>query len=298
MIQWWKCYRTNSCSNLVLVEKCDKLIVSLEESRKDLGYKIRALAQSVGFAIEMKRMYGCESSQFEGAETQSNKKQREVVSTIDACGWYVQALVTKWFLEDNHFEVVDMEMQGSGYDFDILIADEYDDRYDIEVWFGHNKRHHALRELTRVFGGCKDGPHIDRGSVQAGLKDVASDHGGINMNSTPDLPKIRKKLKQLRDEYTGFLVACRQKAMPPDMTATDFPIVPPESIQTNKCIIVLDFDGGMVFGKRGTGYLIHHPDFDKSSRDVARKIVQSLGFKYDQSRYTQKMNSAKLTGWD
>ena len=74
--------------------------------------------------------------------------------------------------------------------------------------------------------------------------------------------------------------------------------MPLESIQTNKCIIVLDFDGGTVFGKRAIGYLIHHLNFNQPSRDVARKIIRSLGFKYDQSRYTQKVNLVKLTGWD
>ena len=298
MIQWWKDYKRNGCSNPVLVEKCDRLIVPLEEYRRDLGNKVKAHAQIADSAMEIKHMHGWESNEFKNAETQSIQKQREIASTIDDYGRYVQALVTRWFLEDDYFKVVNLEMQGSDYDFDILIADEHDDRYDIEVWFGHNKRHHASRELTMIFGGSKDNPHIDRGSIPVRLKDVASDQGGINMNSAPDLPKVMEKLGQLRDEHTGFLVACRPQTMPSEITATDFPIVPPESIQTNKCIIVLDSDGEMAFGKRGTGYLIHHPDFDQSSRDVAKKIIRSLGFKYDQSRYTQKMNLIKWGGWN
>lgn len=298
MIQWWKDYKKNGCSNQTLVEKCDRLIIPLEKYRKDLGNKVRTYAQSADSAIEMQRMYGRESNEFKDAEILFNQKKRQIVSTIDGCGRHVQALVTRWFLEDDHFKVVDMEMQGQGYDFDILIADEYDDRYDVEVWFGHNKRHHAARESTMIFGGSKDNPHIDYGSVPVRLKNVASDQGEINMNSAPDLPNVMKKLGQLRDEHTGFLIACRPQAIPPEITATDFPTVLPESIQTNKCIIVLDFDGGGVFGKRGTGYLIHHPDFDQSSRNVAKKIIQSLGFKYDQSIYTQKVNLAKRFGWD
>lgn len=34
MIQWWKDYRNNGCSNPALVEKCDKLIVPLEKYRR------------------------------------------------------------------------------------------------------------------------------------------------------------------------------------------------------------------------------------------------------------------------
>ena len=247
--------------------------------------------------MELKHKYGWESSEFESAEALSNKTQRELSRTLDDMGRYIQPLVTKWFIEDDCFEVVNLEMQGPNYDFDILIADEHGNEYDIEVWFGQNKRHHALRELTVLCGGPKYAPHIDHGSVPYRLKDVASDLGGLSMNSAPDLRKVWDKLGQLRDGHTGFLIACRKQAQPLEMTATDFPIVPPGDIQTDKCIIVLDFDGTMD-GEHGAGYLVHHPDFDQASKEVARKIIRALGFKYDQSRYTQKIELAKWAGWN
>ena len=299
LIHWWKDYEKNGCSSPVLAAKCDRMIVPLEECRRDLGVKVRTLAQRVDESIRLHESHGwCRCTVCSDAEASSNDAQRELRRSMDDMGRYIQPLVTRWFLEDGNFSVVDWEMQGPDYDFDILIADEHGSEYDVEVWFGQNKRHHASRELVALYGGGKNDPHIDHGSVPDRLKDVASDQGGINMSSKPDLPKIMDKLGQLRDGHAGFLIACRQQAGPTEMTATDFPIVPPESIQANKCIIVLDFDGEMVFGKHGTGYLVHHPGFNQSSREVARKVIRSLGFKYDQSRYTQKKELAKWTGWD
>lgn len=299
LIRWWKDYKKSGCSNPVLTAKCDRLILPLEEYRRDLGGKVRTRILHLDERSRLHESHGwCRCTTCSNAEASSNDAQREWVRSIDDIGRYIQPLVTKWFLEDDHFGVIDWEIQGPDYDFDILIADEYGNEYDVEVWFGQNKRHHASRELMTLYGGDKNDPHIDDGSVPDRLKDVASDQGGINMSSKPDLPKIMDKLGQLRDEHVGFLIACRQQAGPTEMTATDFPIVPPESIQANKCIIVLDFDGEMVFGKRGTGYLIHHPSFNPSYKEVAQKIVQSLGFKYDQTRYTQKMELVKLAGWD
>ena len=299
LIHWWKDYKQNGCSNPVLVSKCDRMIVPLEEYRRDLGGKVRTMIIHLVEQLRLHELHGwCECTVCSNTDALANNAQRELERSIDDMGRYIQPLVTRWFLEDDHFSVMDWEIDGSDYNFDILIADGHGDEYDVEVWFGHNKRHHALRESTRLVGGRKGDLHIDRGSVPDRLKDVATDLGGISMRSKPDLPKIMDKLGQLRDEHTGFLIACRQRAGLIEMTSTDFPIVPPEDIPTNKCIIVLDFDGEMVFGKRGTGYLVYHPSFNPSYREVARKIVQSLGFKYDQNRYTQKKGFMKEVGWD
>lgn len=298
LIRWWKGYKKSGCSNPVLTAKCDRIIMPLEEYRRALGGKVRTMILHLTEELRLHESHGwCRCTTCSNTEALSNNAQRELDRSMKCRGRYIQPLVTRWFLEDDNFSVVDLEIRGPGYDFDILIADGRGEEYDVEVWFGQNKRDHALRESTMLVGGRSGDPHIDRGSVPARLEDVATNLGGISMSSEPDLPKIMEKLGQLRVGHVGFLIACRRQAGQTEILTTDFPIVPPDDIPTNKCIIVLDFDGEMVFGKRGTGYLIHHPSFNPSYREVAQQIVQSLGFKYDQARYTQKKNFMENVDW-
>ena len=72
---------------------------------------------------------------------------------------------------------------------------------------------------------------------------------------------------------------------------SDFPIVPQKCIPPNKCIVVLDFDGGSAFGERGAGYMVHHPHF--AHLEVTKKIIQVLGFRYDPDRYIEKVQTLK-----
>ena len=107
------------------------------------------------------------------------------------------------------------------------------------------------------------------------------------MDSKHDLPKIWEKLEQLPDNRVGFLVACRNGSNYTAMLwGTDFPIVQTECIPPNKCIIVLIFGGDADFGKRGTAFTVHHPDFEPV--ETTREVIRSLGFTYDQDIYTRK----------
>jgi len=129
--------------------------------------------------------------------------------------------------------------------------------------------------------------HDDPGSVPDRFADIASEQGGVSMDSKHDLPKIWEKLEQLPDNRVGFLVACRNGSNYTAMLwGTDFPIVQTECIPPNKCIIVLIFGGDADFGKRGTAFTVHHPDFEPV--ETTREVIRSLGFTYDQDIYTRK----------
>ena len=177
-------------------------------------------------------------------------------------------------------------MKGTGYDFDVEIADEHGYRYCIEVWLGQNKYSYATKESTSIVGVYDGVVHSDLGSVPERLSDVASDRGGISADPKHDLPKIWRKLAQLPDNRVGFLVACRRGGSRIQIGRTDFPIVSPEYMPPNKCIIVLNFGGDGVPGGRGSAFVVHHPDFKLV--EVAKEIIRSLEFKHDQDVYAEK----------
>ena len=289
MIHWWKENIKYIHMDPAVVAKCDSRIFSQLENYRAVFYnKVRTFKQCLVRAEELHRSHGYKSNELRNAIEQADKMQRELERTLDSCGHVVQALITKWFHEDEYFMITDVEVKGAGYDFDIEVADRYGNRFDVEVWSGQSKIHHATRESASIVGVYDGIIHSHPGTVPNRLSDVASNHGGISLDSKHDLPKIEEKLTQMRDDHVGFLVACRLGGDHPTMLwGSNFPIVPLELIPPNKCIIVLDFDSGSAFGKRGTGYVLHHPDFGQP--EVARNIIRSLGFKYDQDRYARKV---------
>ena len=293
MIRWWKENSKYIHTDLAVVAKCNSRILSQLENYRGVFYnKFRTFKQCLVLAGELYRSHGCESNEFRDAERQVNEMQKDLERTLDSYGHGVQALITQWFHEDEYFTITDVEVKGPGYDFDVEIADKHGNKFDVEVWSGQSKIHHATRESATIAGVYGGIVHSQRGAVPDRLSDVASNLGGVSLDSKHDLPKVWEKLTQLRDDHVGFLIACRRGSDFPTMLwESDFPIVPQELIPPNKCIIVLDFDGDPVFGERETGYVVHHPDFGQP--EVARKIIQSLGFKYDQDRYTRKIQMLK-----
>ena len=291
MICWWKENSKYIHTDPAVVAKCNNRILSqLEIYRGVLYDKFRTFKQCLALAVELQGSHGGESNEFRNSERQVNKMQRDLERTLDSCGHVVQALITKWFHEDEYFMITDVEVKGAGYDFDIEVADRCGNRFDVEVWSGQSKIHHATRESASIVGVYDGIIHSHPGTVPNRLNDVASNHGGVSLDSKHDLPKIWAKLAQLRNDHIGFLIACRPgNDLPTMLWGSNFPIVPLDLMPPNKCIIVLDFDGGPAFRKRGTGYALHHPDFGQ--QEVARNIIRSLGFKYDQDGYARKVQT-------
>ena len=289
IIHWWKGNIKYIHTDPAVVAKCNSRILSQLENYRAVFYnKVRTFKQCLALAIELQGSHGGESNEFRNSERQVNKMQRELERTLDSYGHVVQALVTQWFHEDEYFTITDVEVKGAGYDFDIEVADRCDNKFDVEVWSGQSKIHHATRESAPIVGVYDGIIRSHPGTVPNRLSDVASNHGGVSLDSKHDLPKVEEKLAQLRDDHVGFLVACRLGGdRPATLWGNNFPIVPLDLIPPNKCIIVLDFDGGPAFGERGIGYVLHHPAFGQPR--VARRIIRSLGFKYDQDRYARKV---------
>lgn len=291
MISWWTINRGDISADPDVVAKCGKIILQLENYRNDMHDKFVEFKRLMVRAIESYE-HGPESDEFRNAEGQVNELHRELERMFDDAGHYFQALVTRWFYEDDLFTITDVEVRSDGYDFDIEIADERGSRYCVEVWQGQSKRHHATRENTSIIGVYRGVVHSDPGSVPDRLTDVASDLGGVSVDSKHDLPKVWSKLEQLPDYQMGFLVACRQGGnFPPELWQTDFPIVPLEHMPNNKCIIVLNFGSDGTSGKRGTAFVVHNPDFEPV--EVAKKIIRSLEFKYNQEIYVEKIRLFK-----
>ena len=292
VICWWKTHKTTVHMDLDVVTKYDGIISQLKHYRKDISNKIDTSKRSASLARTLHESHGCKSSKTIDAEKQAIDAQRELCQTLDGSGHYIQALITKWFLEGDYFKIEDLEVRSVDYDFDIEVADKHGDKYDIEVWYGQSQLNHAIRESMTIIRGCREAIHSYPGSVPTRFNNVVSNHGSVSMDPSHDLPKVWKKLDQLRNDHVGFLIACRPRNDFPIMWfKSDFPIVSQERIPPNKCIVVLDFDGGSAFGKRGAGYMVHHPHF--AHLEVAKKIIQVLGFRYDPDRYIEKVQALK-----
>ena len=189
----------------------------------------------------------------------------------------MQALVTKWFHDDNSFTITSIELQGPGYDFDIEIADDHGNKYDVEVWYGKSRVAHAMVDSATQFVIGAGGVivHEDDGIVPEDKKDIMTDLGGTDIDPMHDFPKVMKKIEQLRDDHVGFLIACRQN-YPPRL----FQDIPQEwgcRLPKNKCVIVL-YLNNIEFEIHGAGYVVHHPEF--AYHETAKRIIQSLGFEY------------------
>ena len=293
MICWWKENSKHIHTDPAIVAKCNSRILSQLENYRGVFYnKVRTFKQCLVLADKLYRSHGYESSELRNAVRQANTMQRGLERTLDSYGHIVQALITQWFHEDEYFTITDVEVKGAGYDFDVEVADKHGNKFDVEVWSGQSKIHHATRESAQIVGVYGGIVRSQPGAVPDRLSDVLSELGGASLDSKHDLPKVLEKLAQLRDDRVGFLIACRRgNDLPTMFCGSNFPIVPQELIPPNKCIIVLDCDGSLVFGERGAGYVVHHPDFGQP--EVARKIIQSLGFRYDQDRYTRKAQMFK-----
>lgn len=270
--------------------KFSRIIRQLENYRNDLCSKYAEYKQLVVHARKLIKC-GSESREFKNVEKEYNDLLRELQRMFDNAGHLYQALITKQFHKDKYFTITDIEVSGDDYNFDIEIADEDGSRYCIEVWQGYNKLHYAMNDSTALMGVYNGKIHVDKGSVPDRLANVKSSLGGISMSSKHDLPKIWKKIEQLPDDRTGFLIAVRRSSNHPiDIWGTSFPIVPPERMPPNKCIIVANIDAGATSEKLGTAFLIHHPNFKP---EVAKKIIRSLKFKFDQNTYTEKKQNYK-----
>ena len=286
MIKWWKINLNDIHTEPDVINRCGRIIRQLENYRNDVCEKFAEFKQNQ-IHVENAYRHGPESDEFRDVERRTHKLQREITRMFDGAGHYYQALVTKWFHEDYYFTIMDVEGKDGRYDFDIEIADKCSNRYCVEVWHGQSKHHHVSRE-TALIGGIYDGTlHYDLGSVPDRFADIASERGGVSMDSKHDLLKVQEKLGQLPDSRVGFLVACRNVNNYTTMLwGTDFPIVPTECMPPNKCIIALIFGGDADFGKRGTAFTVHHPDFEPV--ETAKKVIRSLGFTYDQDVYIRK----------
>ncbi|MCY4490370.1 MAG: hypothetical protein OXC46_02780 [Thaumarchaeota archaeon] len=260
------------------------MIRQLENYRNGACDKFTELKQSLSHAKNA-RINGLKSDELV-AINQTIKLSNELEQMFESAGHYYQALVTMWIHENRNYTIMGVEVNDGKCDFDIEIADKHDERYCVEVWQGHSIHNYASQEMA-----CNvmfhNGIHNYPGSRSDGFSNIITKRGSANMDSKYDLPKVQKKLSQLPGDRVGFLIACRDnRNFTAMMCGTDFPTVSPESMPCNKCIIVLIFSGSMDFGKRGTAFIIHHPNFEHTK--TARNIIQSLGFEYDQDVYTRR----------
>lgn len=290
MISWWTINQNHVHEDPNVAAKCGRVIRQLENYRNSVYGKSAEFRQHMARVVESYK-HRVESSGFKNDARRADELARELCRAFDNNGHYFQALITKRFHESDQFEITDVEVKDGSYDFDVEIADGRGCRYCIEVWLGQTKYSYATKEGTSIVGVYDGGVYSDPGSVPDRLADVASDRGGISIDSEHDLPKIWRKLAQLPGNRVGFLVACRRNGNRILLGRTDFPIVPPECMPPNKCIIVLNFGGDEAPGGHGSAFIVHHPDFKLVK--VAKKIIQSLEFKHDQGVYAEKIRLLK-----
>ena len=206
-----------------------------------------------------------------------------------------QALVTQWLHENGCFTITGVEVENdNGSKFDIEVADGSAGRYCIEVWYGRCKIQHALEDSAAdlCMGEVSLGPWSNPKPLPKDLREVVL-NDPFNMSSKYDIPKIYDKLAQLPNDRPGFLVVCRDDWHSPlrPEGATSFPVVPPKNIPDNKCIIVLEFNGGLAPNKHGIACIVHHPTFQHV--ETAKRLIRALNFSHDQSIYDKRISYAK-----
>ena len=284
MIRWWARNQNKIHTDPIINKKCNRMLLQLTNYREDVNSKTKHLKQCINFGIQAYKEHGPESNKFKEIEKSCGDAQRALIEAETCSGHYIQALITKWFYESNCFTITDIEVKDDNYDFDLEIADELGNKYDAEIWRSTSKYNHALQMTAEITGIYQGKVHSCSGIIPPRFSDVASTRNDIREDFNFDLPKINKKMKQMRDDHVGFLIVSRD----------GFNLLPVDSgnIPRNKCMIVLCHISDWSFGKRGFGYTVHRPNFEHV--DVAIKIIRSLKFTYEQDWHNEKFVSSRL----
>ena len=272
LIRWWNRNQNKIHTDPVIRKKCDRMLFQLKNYHEYLKNRIKRLKQLINCGNEVYKKHGPESNEFKKIEKTCGEAQRALIAAETDAGHYIQALITKWFYESNCFTIIDIEVKGTNYDFDLEVVDESNNKYDVEIWQSKSKYSHALNETAEIKGVYQGKVHTCRGTIPSRLSDVAPTRTYIKADYNFDLPKIVKKINQLRNDHVGFLIAYRG--------GFDPLFVDPENIPRNKCILVLCHIRDWEFGKRGFGYAVHHPNFEQI--DAAINIIRSLKFTFEQ----------------
>ena len=151
MIDWWVTNQSDISVDPTAAAKCGRIILQLKNYRNDVCDKFVILKHSMTHARESYKR-GHESNEFKNAEMRVNEIHRELSRTLDAAGHYFQALVTRWFHENDCFTITDMEVKDNDNDFDVEIADEYGSKYCVEVWQGQSKSYYGMEESAWIIG--------------------------------------------------------------------------------------------------------------------------------------------------
>lgn len=196
-------------------------------------------------------------------------------------GFAVQALVTKWFHEVG-FQIADIEVKHKDsedreHNFDAEIEDKSGSKYDIEVWHGRGVMPHERDSSADNYLLDKGGTILCevKGVWNESMKYV-SEHGGIGDDADANRLNLGKKIKQLRRDRVGFVIACTRREMPFESL-----LVPPSwgsNLPDKKCVIVLLLGDGdtQTVEKRGIGYVVHSRGFE--AVEAAKNIIRSLKF--------------------
>ena len=291
LIDWWKTNQSSICKNPHMAKKYCDLTRQIEDYRRKSCdvMTIRHHLEIIILHIGDLRLLNNELQRgLESANDCFCRRWSGTMRKLDRLaaggGFATQALVTRWLYEAG-FQIADIEVThkddaGRQHSFDVEIEDVNGNRYDVEVWHGMGvQAHESQRSMFRVLSDRKGAPLcIDDGAWDATMQYV-SKYGGIGNDTEANFRSMMKKVGQLRKDRIGFVIACIQ----PEPPATP-PLIPKKwgrELPEKKCIIVLRLGGGEVqtADSRGTGYLVHSPEFE--SVEAAKGVIQSLKFECD-----------------
>ena len=291
LIDWWKTNQSNICRNPHMTKKYCDLTRQIEDYRRKACdvMTIKHHLEIIILHIDDLRQLNNELQRgLEPVIYCFCKKWSDIMRKWDSlaagAGFATQALITRWLYEAR-FQIADIEVThkddtGRQHSFDVEIEDVNGNRYDVEVWHGMGiQAHESQRSMFRVLFGRKGARLcIDDGAWDATMQYV-SKYGGIGNDTEANFRNMMKKVGQLRKDRIGFVIVCIQPE--PPTAPTLIPKTWGPELPEKKCIIVLRLGDGeaQTEDRRGTGYLVHSPEFE--SVEAAKGVIQSLKFEYD-----------------
>lgn len=286
LVCWWKHEQGKICKTQHMIKEYNALTGNIEDYRRkthDVLTEEYHLKYAIFHICSVRLLKSKPDQDLETAKDcfcrrWGDAKRR--LGHINA-GFAIQVLVTRWIYEAG-FPIADIEVKhrdskGCEHSFDVEMEDKNGDKYDVEIWHGrgvmaHERDSSADSYLTDLKGRplCRE-----KGVWKESMKYV-SEHGGIGDDSDANWRNLMKKIRQLRKDHDGFVIACMGRELPP--TPQFIPMSWGPKLPPKKCIIVLQLDGGdaQTAERRGIGYVVPSPGFDSTA---AESIIRSMKFK-------------------
>ena len=208
----------------------------------------------------------------------AEREKKRLLMGSGGGGLVVQALVTKWLYEAG-FRIVDIEVEwGDGkHTLDIDIEDANGNRWDVEVC--HLTGQLAYEEMCTMMMGMyvRNEFYIDHGKWHPGITYITK-HRCKGDDSDDIFHTLKdKKMEQMRSDRMGVVVAYMEHMRQP------WRILIPQKwgprLPENRCVIALrGGQGGFTEERRGTGYLVCSPNFDRVVE--AKTMIGSMKFEY------------------